>query len=147
MKVILQDDVDKLGKSGDLVSVSDGYARNYLIPRQLAVRATTRNMKELEHQKRMADQRKEKRKKTSAELRVRLEDLSITVAKPVGENEKLFGSVTPKDIEDTLREDGIVVDKKRIRIEEPIRSLGVYTVQVKLETGDEMPLKVWVVAK
>jgi large subunit ribosomal protein L9 len=147
MRVILQEDVGKLGKSGDLVNVSDGYARNYLIPRKLAVRATTRNLKELEHVKRVAEQRKARRLKVSAELSTRLEDLSVTVAKPVGENEKLYGSVTQRDVEQALKDEGITVDKKRIRLDDTIRSLGVYTVHVKLEDGREMPIKLWVVAK
>lgn len=147
MRVILQEDVKKLGRSGDLVSVSDGYARNYLIPRKLAIRATTRNIKELEHIKRVAEQRKTKRLKHSAELRTQLTDLSVTVTKPVGEKEKLYGSVTPRDVEQALKDEGITVDKKRIRLDDTIRSLGVYTVHIRLEDGEEMPVKVWVVAK
>lgn len=147
MKVILQEDVKKLGKSGELLSVSDGYARNYLIPRNLAVRATTRNLKELEHHKRVAEQRRARRLKLSADLRERLEGLSVTVAKPVGENEKLYGSVTAKDVEQALKDEGVTVDRKKLRFEDSIRKLGVYTVHVKLEGGDEMPVKVWVVAK
>jgi large subunit ribosomal protein L9 len=147
MRVILQEDVEKLGKSGDLVTVSDGYARNFLIPRKLAVRATTRNMKQLEHAKRVAAQRRARRLKLSADLRTKLEELSITVTKPVGENEKLYGSVTGRDVEQALKDEGLSVDKKRIRFEDSIRSLGVYTVHVKLEDGKEMPVKLWVVAK
>jgi large subunit ribosomal protein L9 len=147
MRVILQEDVDKLGTSGQLVTVSAGYARNYLIPRKLAVPATTRNLKQLEHARRVAEQRRARKVKVSAELRTRLEDLSVTVAKPVGENEKLYGSVTQRDVEAALKDEGIAVDKKRIRLEETIRSLGVYTAQVRLEDGAEMPIKVWVVAK
>lgn len=147
MRVILQEDVEKLGKSGDLVTVSDGYARNFLIPRKLAVRATTRNMKQLEHAKRVAAQRRARKLKLSADLRTKLEELSITVTKPVGESEKLYGSVTGGDVEQALRDEGLSVDRKRIRFEESIRSLGVYTVHVKLEDGQEMPVKLWVVAK
>jgi len=147
MRVILQEDVEKLGKSGDLVTVSDGYARNFLIPRKLAVRATTRNMKQLEHAKRVAAQRRARRLKLSADLRTKLEELSITVTKPVGENEKLYGSVTGRDVEQALKDEGLSVDKKRIRFEDSIRALGVYTVHVKLEDGEEMPVKLWVVAK
>ncbi|MBW2262353.1 MAG: 50S ribosomal protein L9 [Deltaproteobacteria bacterium] len=148
MRVILQEDVEKLGKSGDQVTVSDGYARNFLIPRNLAVRATTRNLKQLEHVKRVAAQRKARKLKLSADLRTKLVDLSITVTKPVGENEKLYGSVTGRDVEQALKDEGLTVDKKRIRFEESsIRSLGVYTVHVKLADGQEMPVKLWVVAK
>jgi large subunit ribosomal protein L9 len=147
MRVILQEDVEKLGKSGELVNVSDGYARNYLIPRNMAVRATSRNLKQLEHVKRVAEQRKARRIKLSADLRTRLEDVSVTVTKPVGENEKLYGSVTAKDVEQALKDEGITVEKKRIRFEESIRSLGVYTVHVRLEDGEELPVKLWVVAK
>jgi large subunit ribosomal protein L9 len=147
MKVILQEDVSKLGKSGDLVTVSDGYARNYLIPRNLAVLATTRNLKQLEHVKRVADQRRARQLKSASDMRTRLTDLSVTVTKPVGESEKLYGSVTQRDVEQALRDESISVDKKRIRLEEQIRSLGVYTAHVKLDDGEEMPIKVWVVAK
>jgi large subunit ribosomal protein L9 len=147
MKVILQEDVDNLGKSGALVNVSDGYARNFLIPRKLAVRATTRNLKELEHHKRVAQQRRDKRVKISAGLRQKLEGLSVTVTKPVGDNEKLYGSVTPRDIEQALKDEGVNVERKKLRIGESIRQLGVYDVHVKLEGGEEIPIKVWVVAK
>lgn len=147
MRVILQEDVEKLGKSGELVNVSDGYARNYLIPRNMAVRATSRNLKQLEHVKRVAEQRRARRLKLSADLRTRLEDVSVTVTKPVGESEKLYGSVTAKDVEQALKDEGITVEKKRIRFSESIRSLGVYTVHVRLEDGEELPVKLWVVAK
>jgi len=147
MKVILQEDVDKLGKSGDVVNVSGGFARNYLLPRKLAARATTRNVRELEHAKRAVEQRRQKRVKQSAELRLKLHDLSVTIAKPVGENEKLYGSVTLRDVEQALHDEGLVVDRKRIQLPDPIRTLGVYTAHVRLEGGEEAPFKVWVVAK
>jgi large subunit ribosomal protein L9 len=147
MKVILQEDVDKLGKSGELVTVADGYARNFLIPRNLAVRATTRNLAELEHHRRVAEQRRARRIKLAGDLKEKLEGLSVTVTKPVGENEKLYGSVTASDVEQALHEEGVDVDRKKLRIEEPMRKLGVYDVHVKLEGGEEVPVKVWVVAK
>ncbi len=147
MKVILQDDIHNVGKSGQLVTVADGFARNYLIPRKLAVKATSRNVRELEHDKRVAAQRKARRLKVSVDLRTRLEGLSVTVTKPVGANDKLYGSVTAADVEQALKDEGVEVERKKLRFDESIRALGVYTVHVKLEGGDEVPLKVWVVAK
>ena len=147
MEVLLKTSIEKLGRVGDVVTVKAGYARNFLIPRKLAVRATTRNMKQHEHAKRVAAQRTARKLKLSADLRTRLEELSITVTKPVGESEKLYGSVTGMDVEQALKDEGLTVDKKRIRFEDSIRSLGVYTVHVKLEDGQEMPVKLWVVAK
>jgi large subunit ribosomal protein L9 len=147
MRVILREDVPKLGKTGDMVKVSNGFGRNYLLPRHFAVQATEGNMRQIEHEKRLALARRDKLVKEAGTLREKLEGISFTVLKRVGEGEKLFGSVTAHDIELALAEEGHKVDRKRIRIDEPIRALGVYPVKVALHAGTEATIKVWVVAK
>jgi len=147
MRVILREDVPTLGKTGDVVKVTDGYGRNYLLPRRFAVQATENNMKQIEHERQAALNRRAKLVKEAGSMREKLEGLSVTVTKRVGEGERLFGSVTPHDIELALGEEGHKVDRKRIRIEEPIRALGVYTVKIALHGGTEAAIKVWVVAK
>ncbi len=147
MKVILQEDVRSLGKSGDILEVKDGYARNYLMPRNLAVRATTKNIKALNHQKQMVAHKVSKRQKEMVSLRESLENRSITVPKAVGKDDKLYGSVTVTDIEMALLEENIRVDRKRIVMGDPIKSLGVHPVRIALDSSNEVEIKVWVVAK
>jgi large subunit ribosomal protein L9 len=145
MKVILLENVPPLGKAGDLVKVSDGYGRNYLIPQKKAVLATEKSLKVIEHQKRLIQQRMEKAKKDAEKLGQQIENLSCTFAKTVGESGKLFGSVTSMDIENYLKENGIKVDRKKIALEEPIKNLGVSNVPIKLHPEVTTHLKVWVV--
>jgi large subunit ribosomal protein L9 len=145
MKVILLENVPSLGKAGDLVKVSDGYGRNYLIPQKKAVIATQKGLKVIEHQKRLIQQRMEKVKKDAEKLGQQIENLSCTFAKTVGESGKLFGSVTSMDIENFLKENGIKVDRKKIALEEPIKNLGVSNVPIKLHPEVTTHLKVWVV--
>jgi large subunit ribosomal protein L9 len=145
MKVILLEDVPSLGKAGDLVKVSDGYGRNYLIPQKKAMVATEKSVKVIEHQKRLVQQRMEKAKKDAEKLGRQIENLSCTFAKTVGESGKLFGSVTSMDVENYLKENGIEVDRKKIALEEPIRNLGMFTVLIKLHPEVTTHLKVWVV--
>jgi large subunit ribosomal protein L9 len=145
MKVILLENVPSLGKAGDLVKVSDGYGRNYLIPQKKAVIATEKGLKVIEHQKRLIQQRMEKVKKDAEKLGQQIENLSCTFAKTVGESGKLFGSVTSMDIENFLKENGIKVDRKKIALEEPIKNLGVSNVPIKLHPEVTTHLKVWVV--
>jgi large subunit ribosomal protein L9 len=147
MKIILQEDVKNLGKSGDILEVKDGFARNYLLPRNMAVKATMKKIQALEHQKRIVAHKVAKRKKTVESLREALEGRSITVPKNVGKDDKLYGSVTPKDIESAFKEENIDIDKKHIRLDESIKALGVYPVRIVLETETEVEIKVWVVAK
>jgi large subunit ribosomal protein L9 len=134
-----------LGKTGDLVKVSDGYARNYLIPQRKAVFATEKSLKVIEHQRRQIQHRVEKTKKDAEKMAQRIETLSCTFAKTVGESGKLFGSVTSMDIENYLKESGIEVDRKKISLEEPIKNLGMFTVPVKLHPEVTAHLKVWVI--
>lgn len=145
MQVILLEDIPSLGKSGDLVKVSDGYGRNCLIPQKKAVFATEKNLKSLEHQKRQVQQRLGKVKKSAEGMAQEIGNFSLTIAKPAGETGKLFGSVTSMDIETHLKENGIEVDRKKIHLEEPIKNLGMFTVPIKLHADVVAHLKVWVV--
>jgi large subunit ribosomal protein L9 len=145
MKVILLEDVSSLGKAGDLVKVSEGYGRNYLVPQKKAILATEKSLKVIEHQKRLIQQRMEKGKKDAEKLGQQIENLSCTFAKTVGESGKLFGSVTSMDIENYLKENGIKVDRKKIALEEPIKNLGMSNVPIKLHPEVTTHLKVWVV--
>lgn len=145
MEVILQEDVHSLGKSGEIVKVSAGYARNYLIPRGLAMLATTRNVKVLEHQRRMVTQKIQKQEKKAQATKGSLEALSLTIRKKAGEQDKLFGAVTAMDIEEAIAKEGYAVDRRRIDLKEPIKSLGVYVVPVKLHPEVIAQVKVWVV--
>lgn len=145
MQVILLEDVLSLGKAGDLVKVSDGYGRNYLIPQKKAILATEKSLKVIEHQKRQVQQRMEKTRRDAEKMGHRIETLSCTFVKTVGESGKLFGSVTSMDIENYLKENGIEVDRKKISLEEPIKNLGMFTVPIKLHSEVTANLKVWVV--
>lgn len=147
MKVILREDVTDLGAIGELVSVKDGYARNYLIPKQLAVLANTKNIRQMDHQKRLIESNKVRVRKEAGDIASNLENVSCTIPMLVGEQDKLFGSVTSKDIEEALQHEGINLSRKRIILDEPIKSLGVYTVDVRLHSEVTAKLKVWVVAK
>jgi len=145
MQVILLEDIPSLGKIGDMVKVSDGYGRNYLIPKKKAVFATEKNLKALQHEKSLVQQRLGKMKKDAAKMVQEIEKLSCTFAKNVGESGKLFGSVTSMEIEAFLKENGLDVDRKKILLEEPIKNLGIYTVAIKLQPEVTAHLKVWVV--
>ena len=147
MQVILREDVDNLGRAGELVSVAPGYARNFLIPKGLAVLATSRNKRQMDHEKRVIEQHTAKMVRSAEEMKARLEQLSLTIAKQAGEEGKLFGSVTTREIGDALKDEGLEVDKKKIRLDEAIKSLGVYTVEVRLTSDILAQLKLWVVAK
>lgn len=145
MQVILKTDVEKLGKAGDVLVVADGYARNYLIPRNLAVLATEKNRRALEHEKRMEFEKAAKEKRDAEKLAEALNGVSCTVRAQVGENERLFGSVTSLDIANALQEQGFEIDRKKIILDEPIRELGVFTVPVRVHTDITANIKVWVV--
>jgi len=147
MQVILREEVPNLGKAGELVNIKDGYGRNYLIPRGLAVIATPRNVRRIEHDKRVIEQQAAKRRRDAQSFKEKLEALSLTIARNTGEEDKLFGSVTNRDIADALKQEGFDIDRKSILLEQPIKALGVYTVDVKLTAEVTANLKVWVVAK
>ena len=145
MQVILLEDVSSLGKAGDLVKVSDGYGRNYLIPKKKAILATEKSIRVLDHQKRMVQHRMARMEKDIRKIAEEIENLSCTFTRAVGESGKLFGSVTSMDIEAYLKDNGIEVDRKKIHLEEPIKSVGKFTVPIKLHPDVSAELKVWVV--
>lgn len=135
MKVILLEDVESMGKTGDILKVADGYGRNYLIPKGLAIEASTKNVKVLEHEKRAVARRAEKeRKKAEADLE-KFSGVVCTVLRKVGKQDKLFGAVTSKDIEKALRDQGMEVDRRHIILEEPLKSLGAFPVKIRLYPG------------
>jgi large subunit ribosomal protein L9 len=147
MELILKEDLDNLGKSGEVVNVKEGYGRNYLLPRGLAVLATADDVARVAHEKRVIAARAAKlAKETQAEAE-RLGQLTVSIARAVGEEDKLFGSVTSRDIAEALAEQKVIVDTKKIHLEEPIKTLGLTEVQVKLGHGVSAKLKVWVVKK
>lgn len=132
MQVILKENLKNLGKVGDIVSVKDGYARNYLIPRGLAINATSKNLRALEHAKRVVMEKAKKLVNTAQSLAEKISATDIIIKAKAGEEDKLFGSVTAIDIAEALKEKGLEVDRKKIVIEEPIKRLGQHTVYVKL---------------
>ncbi|TSA55570.1 MAG: 50S ribosomal protein L9 [Planctomycetaceae bacterium] len=132
MKVILKENVESLGKTGDMLNVTDGYARNFLIPRDLAIEANSRNIKALKHEKMLIAHKAEREKKKAESVLEEFSDVTCTISKRIGEQDKLFGSVTTKDIEKSLHEQGIEIDRKNIVLEEPIKSTGEFSVKVKL---------------
>ncbi len=144
MKVILREDIESLGKAGDVVKVADGYGRNYLIPRRLAVRADVRNLRALEHDRRVIEGRAQKIRKGAEELGVKLASLSLTIPAKAGEEGKLFGAVTSRDIAEALARAGISVDRKSVLLPEPIKQIGEYRVKVKAGTDvvPEVPVSV-----
>jgi large subunit ribosomal protein L9 len=147
IQLVLQHDVDNVGKSGDLVKVRPGYARNYLLPRSLAVPATTAQVNRIAHEKAVALAKSEKLKKESKELAAKLAGLTIKLARAVGEDGKLFGSVTTKEIEATVKALGYDVDRKKMHLAEPIKALGSYEIPLKLTTDVTATLKVEVTKK
>jgi large subunit ribosomal protein L9 len=145
MQVILTEDVANLGKVGDVVIVKDGYGRNFLIPQQKALPATAHNMAQIEHQKRVIAKRLEKMQAAAKTQVQKIEAITATVRKPVGEEDRLFGSVTSRDVERALREENINdVDRKAIQLPEALKSLGVYKVPIKLAPGVYAKLMLWV---
>lgn len=147
MKVILRKEHEKLGTIGDVVDVKDGYARNFLIPRNIAYPATAGAMARLDEEKKQAERRKSKELKSSQNLAAELEKISLTIQMKVGEDEKLFGSVTSQMIADSLKEKGFDLDKRSIELDEPIKALGIYNVNVKLPASVTGVVKVWVVSE
>jgi large subunit ribosomal protein L9 len=147
MQVILRDDLDNLGKSGEVVNVKPGYARNYLLPRGLAVKATASDVARVQHEKRVIAARAAKMSKEAQAEADRLSQVAVSIARAVGEEDKLYGSVTSRDIAEALHAQGVTVDSKKIHLEEPIKTLGLTEVAVKLGRGFNATIKVWVVKK
>ena len=147
LQVILQSDVANLGSSGELVKVRPGFARNFLLPRKLAVPATTAQINRLNHEKAVALARAEKNKKEAQALAEKIGQLKIVLARSVGEDDKLFGSVTAKEIENEVKKTGVAFDRKKMHLAEPLKALGVFEIPVKLMTDVTATLKVEVVRK
>ncbi|MFO7803713.1 MAG: 50S ribosomal protein L9 [Desulfovermiculus sp.] len=145
MEVILRTDMENLGKLGDVVKVKSGYARNYLIPKELAMLATPGNLKVFEQQRRKLQQKLDKARAEAQSLAEKLEETIVEIPVRVGEGDKLYGSVTSAMISDALAHKGLEIDKKNIEMENPIRSLGEHQVPVKLYSGVRPELKVNVV--
>lgn len=146
MQIILTTDVPSLGDAGDLVEVKAGYGANYLIPQGLALPATSSNKNQIEHQRRAISARLTRDRNDAEGLAAKLSHVSVTITRLVGDDDKLFGSVTNKDIAEALREQGHEVDRRKIVLENPIKALGVYDVPVKVHRDVIAQIKVWVVA-
>ncbi len=134
MKIILKEDVKSIGSMGQTVDVSDGFARNYLVPRGLAVEANVKNIKSLEHEKKVIQEKAKKVKNSVQDLADRLANMTVVIKTKAGEEGKLFGSVTTMDIAEQLKNQGIEIDKKKISLDEPIKRLGTYAVNLKLHS-------------
>ena len=145
MKIILRQNVERLGQRGDIITVKDGFARNYLIPRKLALVATPGNLRTFQEEKKQLDVRENKDRRLAEQLAKKLKSVSITATVAVGEEDRVFGSVTAQTIAGLLKDKGYEIDKKKILLEEPIKALGVYTVSLKLHHDVEGKVKVWVV--
>jgi large subunit ribosomal protein L9 len=145
MEVVLKKDHENLGVALDVVAVKDGYARNFLIPQGIAVPASEGNKKTVAEAKKLSEKREEKKLKEARQLAKKIEGVPCTIPVNVGEEEKLFGSVTSQEIADFLKKEGIEIDKRDIELEEPIKQLGVYSVKIMLYKYVSAKLKVWVV--
>jgi large subunit ribosomal protein L9 len=145
MKIILKQDYESLGKVGDIVEVKDGYARNFLIPSQIALQASPQNLKKFEEEKKRTHIKEFKDKRVAEQLVEKLEDVSLTAAVAVGEEDKVFGAVTSQNIAELLKAKGFDIDRRKIQLEEPLKALGVYEVPIKLHSEVEAKIKVWVV--
>ena len=145
MEVILREHVDNLGKRGEIVKVADGYARNYLLPRKLALPATDGNRKHVERERKIVEARESQEKAQAEAIAARLAAVEITIARRVGETDQLYGSVTSADIADFLKEKGFEVDRRKIILPEPIKAIGDHEVPLKLHREVTVPLKVHVV--
>jgi large subunit ribosomal protein L9 len=145
MEVVLKKDYEELGKAMDVVNVKDGYARNFLIPQGIAVIATEGNRKVVAEVRKFSEKRDEKRRAESVKLARDIEKVPCTIPVKVGEEDRIFGSVTSQDIAEFLKKEGFDVDKRAVQLEEPIRQLGVYTIAINLHKEAIAQLKVWVV--
>ena len=145
MEVILREHVDNLGKRGEIVKVADGYARNYLLPRKLALKATDGNRKHVERERKIVEAREAAEKVQAEAIAARLAMIDITITRRVGETDQLYGSVTGADIADYLKTKGFEIDRRKLILPEPIKAIGEHTVPLKLHRDVTVPLKVRVV--
>lgn len=147
MKIILKEDVKNLGKIGSVVNVSDGYARNFLVPKNLAVEANIKNIKALEHEKRKIAERAKKVIKSNQEIAEKISSMTITLKAKTGEEDRLFGSITTMDIANAIKGQGLDIDRKKIMLDEPIKRLGSYAVGIKIQSDINASLNVNVVSE
>ncbi|MDP2306700.1 MAG: 50S ribosomal protein L9 [Pseudomonadota bacterium] len=145
MKVILQEEVANLGTTGEVVEVADGYGRNYLLPRSLAVLADERNTRRLDHQRRLAAARQSKVLAAAKELAAKISGTAVSIKRQAGAEDKIFGSVTNQDVQEALAAQGVEVDRRNIVLAEPIRNIGVFQVPIKVHRDVEASVKVYVI--
>jgi len=145
MRVVLREDIEKLGRRGEVVKVAAGFARNFLLPKGKALEATDGNLKRIEREKRRYLLRVAKEKEEMEAVARRIEGISLTLVRKVGEHDVLYGSVTSADIAEALEKEGVSIDRRRIQLADPIKSLGIYAVPVKLHPEVRAEIKVWVV--
>lgn len=145
MDVILRQDVEKLGSRGEVVSVADGYGRNYLIPGGLAWVATARAKQTLEEERSTLERKHARERSAAEELAGKIEAASCTISMRVGADDKLYGAVTSQHISDSLRESGLEIDRRKIDLEEPIKDLGVFRIPIKIHPDVTATVKVWIV--
>ena len=145
MEIILREHVDNLGRRGDVVKVAPGYARNFLLPRKLALPVNEGNRRLIERERKLAEVRETEEKQQAEALASRLSQIELTVARRVGETEQLYGSVTSADLAEALAAKGLDIDRRRIQLDDPLKALGEFTVQVKLHREVAAQLKVHVV--
>jgi large subunit ribosomal protein L9 len=147
MKIILREDVSNLGKAGDVATVRDGYGRNFLLPQGKAVKADEKNLRQLEHQKRVIFQKQAKLKASAEAMAQKIGGLQVTFARKVGEQDKLYGSVTSHDLAGEVKKNGLDLPHTAFQLAEPLKTLGTFDVPVRLDAGVTGSLKVWVVAE
>ncbi|MDD4980975.1 MAG: 50S ribosomal protein L9 [Candidatus Omnitrophica bacterium] len=147
MEVILNQDIDRIGKAGSVVKVKDGFARNFLLPNGLAVPATSASLKKLEQEKQTKALHLEKIKKEAEEFKAQLDKLSLTIPVLTHEGEKLYAGITALDLANALKDEGLIINKDFFLLDEPIKSLGIYEVPVKLHPQVLAKIKVWIVKK
>ncbi|TDI88834.1 MAG: 50S ribosomal protein L9 [Caldithrix sp.] len=145
MRIILKEDYENLGKVGEVVEVKDGFARNYLIPKQVALQATPQNLRVIVQEKARNKIKLSKDKREAELVAEQLKEVSLTANVQVGEEDKIFGAVTSQNICELLSSKGFEIDKRKIMLEEPLKALGVFEVPIKLHTEVEAKIKVWVV--
>lgn len=147
MEVILKQDIDKIGRAGSVVKIKDGYARNFLLPNGLALPCTKENLKKLEEEKQKKALQQQKNKQEAEDLKNKLSSLSLTIPVLAQEDEKTYGSITSQDIVSALEEEGFSIEKNSLELIEPIKSLGIYEIPIKLHPEVIAKVKIWIVKK
>jgi len=145
MKIILRQDYESLGATGDIVEVKPGYARNYLIPKNIAMPLSKGNLKIFEEERKRVEMQHNREQRNAEELAAKLEKVSVTATVTVGEDDRIFGTVTGQNISDLLKDKGFDIDKKNITIDESVKALGIYPVTIRLHPNVETKIKLWVV--